>query len=223
MLARSEDLMPSNLHRYQRIARLYDLLDFPFEFLRYRRVRPLLFAGLTGRILDAGAGTGRNIPFYPPGASVTGIDFSPAMLTRAASRARRHGVQVELRQMDVTRLEFPADWFDAAVASFLFSVLPDDAQTLAMGELGRVVRPGGMIRLLELTCPRSSVRRLSGTAGRRFAAWAYGARFDRAIEETIGRAGLELVEAGPGGDETLRLFTARVPTRDGQNSTFRIS
>jgi hypothetical protein len=57
--------VPSSLERYQRIAPLYDLLDLPFEFWRYRRIRPLLFEGLSGRILDAGVGTGRNFPFYP--------------------------------------------------------------------------------------------------------------------------------------------------------------
>ena len=45
--------MTSMFDRYQRIARLYDSLDLPFECGRYRRIRPLLFAGLSGRILDA--------------------------------------------------------------------------------------------------------------------------------------------------------------------------
>ena len=55
----------SSLDRYERIAPLYDLLDFPFEYGRYRKLRPLLFQGLKGRLLDAGVGTGRNIQFYP--------------------------------------------------------------------------------------------------------------------------------------------------------------
>ncbi len=76
----------SNLERYERIAWVYDLLDLPFEYGRYRRIRPLLFRDLSGRILDAGVGTGRNFPFYPPGADVVGIDLSPAMLARAERR-----------------------------------------------------------------------------------------------------------------------------------------
>jgi ubiquinone/menaquinone biosynthesis C-methylase UbiE len=75
--------MSSNLDRYERIAPLYDLLDLPFEYSRYRKIRPLLFQGLKGRVLDAGIGTGRNIQFYPPGAQVVGIDISSAMLARA--------------------------------------------------------------------------------------------------------------------------------------------
>ena len=53
----------STLDRYQRIAWAYDLLDLPFEYGRYRTIRPQMFAGLSGRILDAGVGTGRNFPF----------------------------------------------------------------------------------------------------------------------------------------------------------------
>ena len=78
----------STLERYQRIAPFYDLLDLAFEYRRYRKIRPLLFAGLSGSILDAGVGTGRNFPFYPRDAKIVGIDLSPAMLARAA-RGRR--------------------------------------------------------------------------------------------------------------------------------------
>jgi hypothetical protein len=46
----------SNLDWYERIAPLYDLLDLPFEDSRYRKIRPLLFQGLKGRVLDAGIG-----------------------------------------------------------------------------------------------------------------------------------------------------------------------
>ena len=76
--------MVTTLERYERISAFYDLLDLPFEHRRYQRLRPILFEGLSGRILDSGVGTGRNIPFYPPGAEVTGIDISPAMLVGQA-------------------------------------------------------------------------------------------------------------------------------------------
>ena len=78
--------MPSTLDRYQRIARFYDGLDKGFERRRYKPIRPQLFQGLSGRVLDAGVGTGRNIPHYPSGATMVGIDLSPAMLARAERR-----------------------------------------------------------------------------------------------------------------------------------------
>src|SRR5438067_12861829 len=120
--------MTTNFDKYQRIAPLYDLLDLPFEYGRYRHIRPLLFQGLKGRLLDAGVGTGRNFPFYPRGSSVIGIDLSPAMLARAERRRGEAAAPVELRRMDVAALDFPDRSFDAAIATFLFCVLPDALQ-----------------------------------------------------------------------------------------------
>lgn len=97
----------SNLARYERIAPFYDLLDAPFERRRYRALWPLLFQGLTGRLLGAGIGTGRNFPCYPHGATVVGIELSPAMLACAELRRNQAAASVELRQMDVTALDFP--------------------------------------------------------------------------------------------------------------------
>jgi ubiquinone/menaquinone biosynthesis C-methylase UbiE len=196
----------SNFERYERIAWVYDLLDLPFEYGRYRRIRPLLFRGLSGRILDAGVGTGRNFPFYPPGAQVTGIDLSPAMLARA--ERRRGSTNVELRQMDVTSLSFPDRSFDAAVATFLFCTLPDELQVAGMRELGRVVRPGGVIRCLEYTRPSGGLRRAMTRLWEPWVFWAYGAGFDRQTEKHVPEAGLQLVESRFVADELIKLLGA---------------
>ena len=201
--------MLSNLDRYEGIAPLYDLLDLPFEYGRYRRIRPLLFDGLSGRVLDAGVGTGRNFPFYPPGAEVIGVDLSPAMLMRARRRRKSLAANVELLQMDVTRLGFPDQSFDAAVATFLFCVLPDELQVPALRELGRVVKPGGIIRLLKYVRPRGAVRRVTAKLWEPWIAWAYGAGFDRRTEEHIPEAGLKPVEAHFVVDDLIKLISAR--------------
>src|SRR5688572_11871039 len=107
--------MTTNVERYQRIAPLYDFLDGPFERQRYRRLRPMLFEGMSGHLLDAGIGTGRNCAFYPPQAIVTGIDASPAMLERARGRCPTLAKGGRLHEMDITALAFPAASFDAAV------------------------------------------------------------------------------------------------------------
>jgi ubiquinone/menaquinone biosynthesis C-methylase UbiE len=64
----------------------------------------MLFQGLSGRVLDAGVGTGRNFPYYPPSTKVVGIDISPAMLTRAERKRKSAAADIQLKQMDVTRL-----------------------------------------------------------------------------------------------------------------------
>lgn len=199
----------SDLERYRRIAPFYDLLDLPFEFRRYRALRPLVFNGLTGRLLDAGVGTGRNIPFYPAGSSVVGIDMSPAMLARAGRRQGRSRGSIELKQMDVTRLDYPAGSFDAAVATFLFCVLPDELQVAALRELGRVVKPGGSIRLLEFVRPHGRLRRMMSRIWEPWMGWAYGASFDRQTEKHVPEAGLDLVEARYVVDDLIKLISAR--------------
>jgi ubiquinone/menaquinone biosynthesis C-methylase UbiE len=199
------------LRRYQRIARYYDLLDLPFEYRRYRRLRPMLFEGLSGRLLDAGVGTGRNFPYYPRGADVIGVDISPAMLARAEARRAALGTAVDLRLMDVTKLAFADGTFDAAVASFLFCVLPEERQVPALRELGRVVKPGAPIRMLEYVRPSGRLRGAVARVWEPWMAWAYGAGFDRRTEEHVPEAGLEVVEARFVVGDIVKLITARRP------------
>lgn len=203
--------MTSLLDRYQRIAPLYDLLDLPFEYGRYRRIRPLLFRGLSGRVLDAGIGTGRNFPFYPSGADVVGVDVSDAMLARAERRRAALGVNVELRRMDVTGLDFADGSFDAAVATFLFCVLPEELQTPGLRELRRVVKPGGAIRLLEYVRPQGKMRRALARMWEPWMAWAYGAGFDRRSEEHVPEAGLRILKSEYVVDDLIKLLSLKVP------------
>jgi len=207
--------MTANLERYQRIAPFYDLLDLPFETRRYRQLRPLLLDGLSGRLLDAGVGTGRNFPFYPAGSTVTGIDISPAMLAGAERRRKEASAPVDLQRMDVTDIRFPAGSFDAAVATFLFCVLPDELQMPALRELGRVVKPGAPIRLLEYVRPRGALRRAISRCWQPWIGWAYGASFDRNTERYLPEAELELVQSRFVVPDLLKLISAR--SRDGHN------
>lgn len=184
-----------NRQRYNRIAPFYDLVDLPSEYLRYQKIRPQLFAGLEGRILDAGVGTGRNIPFYPEQSPVVGIDLSPAMLARARVRKMRFDSDVELREMDVCKTDFPDGYFDAVVSTFLFCVLDDSLQLPALQELARICRPGGQIRLLEYSLPANPVHRF--IMKRVWAPWVgrlYGAAFDRNTEQYLGAAGHQLID-----------------------------
>jgi ubiquinone/menaquinone biosynthesis C-methylase UbiE len=199
----------SNFDRYQRIAWAYDLLDLPFEHGRYSKIRPQMFYGLSGRILDAGVGTGRNFPFYPAGSEVVGIDLSPAMLARAQRRLSAAATRVELREMDVTRLEFADHSFEAAVATFLFCTLPDELQVAALRELRRVVKPGGIIRCLEYTRPSGGLRRAMTRLWEPWVYWAYGATFDRQTERIAPEAGLQLFESRFVYDELIKLLGAR--------------
>jgi ubiquinone/menaquinone biosynthesis C-methylase UbiE len=194
---------------YQRIARFYDFLDAPFENGRYQAMRPQLFAGLGGHILDAGVGTGRNIPFYPADATVTGIDLSPAMLRRAEARRAENGREMTLTEMDVTKTTFADNHFDAIVATFLFCVLDYDLQGPALTELARICKPGGEIRLLEYAYSANPRQRFVMRLWAPWVHWAYGARFDRNTESYVAGAGLDLVEKRFLHEDIVKLLVLR--------------
>lgn len=197
------------LRAYQRIAPFYDLIDLPFEVARYRSIRPLLFRGLKGRLLDAGVGTGRNIAFYPSGSEVVGVDLSPEMLERAARRRTKSAATVHLMQMNLAKLAFADGSFDAAVASFVFCTMPEKERVAALRELSRVVRPAGRIRLLEYAPAQTRFRRIVARIWQPWVSWAFGARLDHDIELELSKASLtvtssryvtssiKLVEAAP--------------------------
>ncbi len=133
--------------RYNRIAGIFDFLEWLME-RRAKAWRRQLWESIgPGEILEVGIGTGKNLPFYPEGGKICGIDLSNGMLTQARRRADRDGIDLDLREMDVQELDFPDGSFDAAVATFVFCSVPDPI--LGMQELARVVKPGGKIVLLE--------------------------------------------------------------------------
>jgi ubiquinone/menaquinone biosynthesis C-methylase UbiE len=183
------------LRIYERIAPYYDLIDLPFEYWRYRTIRPLLFAGLSGRLLDAGAGTGRNIAYYPPGTDVTGVDLSPAMLIRAARRRPDPTTTLRLVQMDLARLKFADDSFDAAVASFVFCTMPPNARRAALRELSRVLKPGAPLRLVEYAPARSAFLRTMARAWQPWVTWAFGAKLDQDIEPELSQGGFKVTQS----------------------------
>jgi ubiquinone/menaquinone biosynthesis C-methylase UbiE len=194
---------------YDRIARLYDVLDLPFERSRYAPLRRVLFEGLHGTVLDAGVGTGRNFPYYPNGSNVTGIDISPAMLERARNRKHKLSTMVDLREMDVTKLNFPDETFDSIVSTFLFCVLDAEHQQPALEELRRVCRPDGTIRILEYAVSENPVLRFIMKLWAPWVRWAYGARFDRNTEQYLEAAGLDLMEKSFLYEDIIALLTVR--------------
>lgn len=100
-----------------------------------------------GDVLEIAAGTGRNLPFYALDVRLTAIELSPEMLTIAHRRQRELGREAELQLGDAQELEFPDETFDAVVCTLGLCTIPDDRRAIA--EAFRVLRPGGLLLLLE--------------------------------------------------------------------------
>ncbi|MBI5624357.1 MAG: class I SAM-dependent methyltransferase [Elusimicrobia bacterium] len=185
----------SSLRRlYRRASLYYDFLDWPMERFRYGRIRRELWAGLGGRILDLGAGTGRNAAYYPERADVVTADLSPEMLERARRRLKASGRKPQIVVTDALRLDFRDGEFDACVSTFLFCVLPDTMQEPALREILRVLKPGGSVRLLEYVYSRQPCRRWWMRAVSPLVEALYGARFDRDTRTHLLKAGFSLAE-----------------------------
>jgi ubiquinone/menaquinone biosynthesis C-methylase UbiE len=100
-----------------------------------------------GEVLEIAVGSGRNLSFYPEGASLTASELSAQMLERARQRAVALGREVDLRIGDAQNLEFEGERFDTVVCTLALCTIPDPEKAVA--EVRRVLRPGGQFRALE--------------------------------------------------------------------------
>ncbi|QJD30399.1 class I SAM-dependent methyltransferase [Methylococcus geothermalis] len=197
-------------HRYDRIAPFFDLIEGIMEAMWFAPWRRRVWSLVEGeRILEVGVGTGKNLAFHPVGQVVTAVDFSEKMLRRARRRAIRLGVQTDLELMDVQALKFADGEFETVVGTFVFCSVPDPIRGL--GELRRVLKPGGKLVLLE------HVRSDSEAAGRvmdlldPWVSRLVGAHINRRTVANVEASGfrLERVERL---NALVRLIVARSPS-----------
>ncbi len=132
-----------------------------------------------GHILDVGIGTGLELPMFDPSLKVVGVDLSLPMLKRAAKRVRdkKLATLVEgLGVMDACRLAFPNASFDAIVAPFVLTVLPEPEASL--DEWLRVLKPGGEIILVNhIGADKGPIAMIEAWMARRSAALGWDPQF----------------------------------------------
>lgn len=101
----------------------------------------------TGKTLEVAVGTGLNLRHYPTGTDLTAIDLSPRMLAVARKRAADLGLSVDLREGTAAALDFADASFDTVICTLALCSIPDDKA--AVGEMIRVLRPGGRLVLAD--------------------------------------------------------------------------
>jgi phosphatidylethanolamine/phosphatidyl-N-methylethanolamine N-methyltransferase len=129
---------------YARWAPVYDAV-FTLAMKPGRLAAAGAINALGGRVLDVGVGTGLELPMFTPNVRIVGVDLSEPMLDIARKRVTQKGLAnvEDLRVMDAMNLEYPDASFDAVVAPYVVTVVPDPRRTLE--EMARVTRPGGEI------------------------------------------------------------------------------
>jgi SAM-dependent methyltransferase len=120
-----------------------------------REVRTRTAGEAIGRVLEIGAGTGFNFPFYSKEATVVATEPDPEMRRRAEPRAREHGI--DLRAAPAERLPFPDESFDTVVSTGVFCAVDDPRR--ALSEVHRVLRLGGELRFSEHVRGSGAARR----------------------------------------------------------------
>ena len=131
---------------YARWAPIYDIF---YDKLTEPTARAVVKAAMAcgPKVLEAGVGTGLALGYYPAEAEVHGVDLSEDMLRRAQDKVEKRGLSHvrSLQVMDVTRLGFPDESFDAVTAQFIITLVPEPET--ALDEFMRVLKPGGEIVL----------------------------------------------------------------------------
>ena len=175
---------------YDRFAANYDKLIAPLERWVLARWRKETLAALPeeSRVLEIGAGTGLNFPFYPHGANGVASELSCEMLKIARGKARPDGIH--LVQAGAEQLPFTDASFDAAFATLVFCSVASPQKSFA--ELRRVVRPGGTVALLEHVRPRGILGFLFDALSLLTVA-LFEDHFNRQTADEARRAGLKLV------------------------------
>jgi ubiquinone/menaquinone biosynthesis C-methylase UbiE len=142
----------------------------------------------SGAVLEIGAGTGANLPYYPREAQLTVFEPNPAMAVRLQRKASARGQRVQVDVAEAGRLPYSDAAFDAVVATFVLCSVTDQAAVLA--EIRRVLRPGGEFHFLEhvaATDPR--VRRWQQRLNPLQRLFADGCELDRDTASALHAAG----------------------------------
>jgi ubiquinone/menaquinone biosynthesis C-methylase UbiE len=194
--------------RFDRIAWIYDFMESPMEILSVASWRRDLLSGVTGKVLEVGVGTGKNLPYYPEGIELTGVDISPKMLERAQRNAETLKIKANLLVMDIEQMSFPDRCFDYVVATFVFCSVSDPIKGLR--EVRRVLKDDGTALFLEHV---RSENWLLGTIMDFFnpvVRSLIGPNINRRTVENIRMAGFEIVsEKNMGGTKIMKMIKVK--------------
>src|SRR5262245_18244139 len=184
---------------YARWAPVYDFV-FGAVFDAGRKASIAAAERLGGRILDVGIGTGISLTDYARTQRIVGVDYSEPMLRKAHERVLVRGLaNVEaLALMDAQHLGFADGFFDAVVAQYVITTVPDPVA--ALDEFARVTKAGGEIILVNHLGAEAGPRRVfeqSFAPLARRLGWRPEFRWQRLAQWAERHGGVRLIERRP--------------------------
>jgi ubiquinone/menaquinone biosynthesis C-methylase UbiE len=134
---------------YDRLARLYDAVDWLTGNTTHRLRRPALryLPPEGSRVLEIGFGSGRLHLELAGRYMMAGTDLAPGMARLTHRRLAARGLDSNLAVGSVDALPWAGGYFDAALSTFAFSAFPDAGR--ALDEMVRVTRPGGKVVIVD--------------------------------------------------------------------------
>lgn len=167
------------------------------------RIRRPALAGLSGVVLEVGFGSGANAPLYPPEVTkVYAVEPSMVSRQRSAERVARSSAEVEFVGVDGQQLPLEDACVDNALSTWTLCTIPD--VEAALGEIRRVLKPGGGLYFLEHgLAEEEKVQKWQHRLTPLQRRVAGGCHLDRDIDDLVERSGLEI--------ERLKRFTVTGP------------
>jgi ubiquinone/menaquinone biosynthesis C-methylase UbiE len=177
-----------------RFARMYQRSSRTAERRGATEHRRRLLHGLSGTVLELGAGHGLNFPHYPRDVTeVIAVEPEPTLRAEATKAASGMSVPIRVLAGVADHVPIEDDSVDAAIASLVLCSVPD--QDHALAELRRVIRLGGELRFYEHVIPNCQPRRLLLQAVDHSGLWprlAGGCHPARNTTAAIDRSGFEI-------------------------------
>jgi len=168
------------------------VLDLAMSSRLLRKPRDRTLAPARGRILEIGFGTGRNLRHYPPTVKrIEAIDPDLDLDRLSMPRIARAAIEVDFHHLDAAHLPFEEARFDTVVSTFTLCSIPDVVH--ALGEIRRVLRPGGQFLFLEHgRSPDPAVARWQDRLNPAWMPLAGGCHLNRPMRALVEDAGLVL-------------------------------
>lgn len=187
-------------------AALYDRLNGRLEREVLAPLRTDLLRGVSGRVLDLGAGTGANLPYLTDEVRIVAAEPDPAMRRRLSAKLEATDRVVEVCPAAGEALPFADGSFDWVVCTCVLCSVSDPARTLA--EVGRVLVPDGRLVVLEHVRGSGRLARWQDLVTPVWSRLLAGCHPNRDIARLVAGSGFRFTDI-----EALDPFPSVVPTR----------